>query len=229
MTKLGSNLLSRSHRSVRRRPTANQQSNTHNHDRSDKSAEQRSSVDRFSASPVLIPLHSGRLRRARTQQFHIISSTNNPNAFFLLGSTANEHTITVTSSSMSCNCLDSHKGCKHILFLCQSLGLIQTGDNHILVHPLTFWLLLSAELKPPLLAASALDAHTNFLCSRHAHPPCFFCSRGQPHASSTLVICSKCGNLGHKQCFQLAFTPGSLCPRCSRPFCSLQSPVVQGC
>ena len=228
MTKRRSNLCSRSNRSVKRPSTVNQQPNAHNHDRSDESSEQRSSVDRSSASPVLIPLHSRRLHRARTQQFHIISSTNNQNVFFLLGSTANEYTITVTSSSVSCNCKDSHKGCKHILFLCHALGLIRTGDNHILLHPPTFRSLLSAELKPPLLIASSLDAHTNFLCSRHAYPPCFFCGRGQSHASSTLIICSKCGYLGHKQCFQLAFTPGSLCPRCSRPFYSLQSPVVQG-
>ena len=224
-----SNLLSRSNRSVKRRSTANQEPNAHNHDHSDDSSDQRSAVVRFPASPVLIPLHSRRLHRARTQQFHIITSTINQNVFFLLGSTANECTITVTSSSMSCNCQDSHKGCKHILFLCHALGLIRTGDNHILVHPPTFSSLLSADLKPPLLAASTLDAHTNFLCSRHACPPCFFCGRGQSHASSTLIICSKCGCLGHKQCFQLAFTPGSLCPRCSCPFCSLQSPVVRGC
>ena len=228
MTKRRSNLCSRSNRSVKRPSTVNQQPNAHNHDHSDESSEQRSSVDRSSASPVLIPLHSRRLHRARTQQFHIITSTNNQNVFFLLGSTANEYTITVTSSSVSCNCKDSHKGCKHILFLCHALGLIRTGDNHILLHPPTFRSLLSAEFKPPLLIASSLDAHTNFLCSRHAYPPCFFCGRGQSHASSTLIICSKCGYLGHKQCFQLAFTPGSLCPRCSRPFYSLQSPVVQG-
>ena len=228
MTKQRSNLLSRSNRSVKRRSTANQQPNAHNHVHSDDSSKQRSSVHHFSSSPILIPLHSRRLHRARTQHFHIITSTINQNVFFLLGSTANEHTITFTASSMSCNHQDSHKGCKHILFLCHALGLIQTGDNHILVHPPTFCSLLCAESKPPLLAASALDAHTDFLCSCHACPPCFFCGRGQSHASSTLIICSKCGCLGHKQCFQLAFTPGSLCPRCSRPFCSLQSPMVQG-
>ena len=187
MTKRRSNLCSRSNRSVKRPSTVNQQPNAHNHDHSDESSEQRSSVDRSSASPVLIPLHSRRLHRARTQQFHLITSTNNQNVFFLLGSTANEYTITVTSSSVSCNCKDSHKGCKHILFLCHALGLIRTGDNHILLHPPTFRSLLSAEFKPPLLIASSLDAHTNFLCSRHAYPPASFAAGDNhtllPHSS----------------------------------------------
>ena len=232
MTKRRSNLRSSSNQSSKRRSTAHQHPNANNHDNSEQSSDQRTSTNLFSSSSFLIPLHSRRLHSARTQHFHIITSTNNQNLFLLLGSTANEYTITVTSSSISCNCQDSHKGCKHILFLCHALGLIRMGDNHILTHPSTFRSLLSsllsAEFKPPLLAASLLDTHTNFLCSRHAYPPCFFCGRGQSHAASTLIICSKCGYLGHKQCFQLAFTTGSLCPRCSRPFYSLQSPVVKG-
>ena len=66
MTKRRSNLLSRSNRSVKRCSTAHQRPNTRHHDHSDVSPEQRSSVDRFSVSPILIPLHSRRLHRART-------------------------------------------------------------------------------------------------------------------------------------------------------------------
>ena len=182
MTKRRSNRRPSSNQSSKRRSTAHQQPNANNDDNSEQSSEHPTSMNLFSSSSVLIPLHSRRLHSAQTQHFHIITSNNNQNLFLLLGSTANEYTITVTSSSILCNCQDSHKGCKHILFLCHALGLIRMGDNHILTHPTTFRSLLSsllsAEFKPPLLAASLLDTHTNFLCSRHAYPPLFFLRQG---------------------------------------------------
>ena len=108
MTKRCSNLRSSSNQSSKRRSTAHQRPNANNHNNSEQSYEHLTSMNLFSSSPVLIPLHSCRLHSARTQHFHIITSTNNQNLFLLLGLTANEYTITVTSSSILCNCQDSH-------------------------------------------------------------------------------------------------------------------------
>ena len=98
----------------------------------------------FSSSRVLIPIHSSCFFCARTQKFHIVTSDFGSKVFVLLGTTANKCTMSVTSSDMSCNCPDTHKGCKHILFLCHAFGLIGTGDAHVLIHPPTFQSLMSA-------------------------------------------------------------------------------------
>jgi hypothetical protein len=184
------------------------------------------------SSRVLIQIDPNRHHRACTQSFHIITPIGeNYHNIFILGSGANEYIITTTRNSISCNCPDSNPACKHILFLLHASGVIEprTDKNHVFINPMKLLSLInSSSRKPPLLSAALLDSHTNSLCFRHQYPPCFFCNENQAHREATLIICSKCGYLGHQHCFLAAFTAGSNCPKCCRPFFALKARVQNG-
>jgi len=179
--------------------------------------------DRLSLPKITYQINPLRYQRAKTQSFHVIKPSPDFRSVYLLGSTGNEYIISIRTNHFACNCPDSHPGCKHILFLFHITGLIQPHDCHVTIHPSKFLRCLWQTHKLPLVTASLLDSHTNLLCFQYHYPPCLWCRFSPDHACGTIILCSKCGYLGHKRCFVLSYTPGSNCPKCNRPFFVLES------
>ena len=179
--------------------------------------------DWLSLPKVTYRIDRRRYERARSQSFHVITPPEEFRNVFILGSTGNEYIISIRTNLVTCNCPDSHPACKHILFLLHITRLIQPHDCHVTIHPSKFLPLLWKTPKLPLVKASLLDSHTNLLCFQYHYPPCLWCRNSPDHSCGTIILCSKCGYLGHKHCFVRSYTPGSNCPKCNRPFFVLES------
>ena len=167
-----------------------------------------------------------RFHRAHTQTFYIL---NTPSRFLthpcllILGSSGNEYSLTITNTSISCNCPDTNCGCKHILFILLITGFLKPCDRYVSIQP-AFLIHIFHEQHPPRkIKASQIDSHTNELCSQYLG--CHYCPR---RTVGTIIICSKCGSLGHKSCFQLFFHNSNTCPRCIRPFVPIESSTSNG-
>ena len=179
--------------------------------------------DWLSRPKITLSVDSRRYERVLTQSFHIITPPDEYRNIFILGSTGNEYIITITSRNISCNCPDTHMACKHILFILHIIRLIQPHDTHVTIYPSQVLPLVWKHPQMTHVKAVLLDSHTNLLCFRHQYPPCLWCRNGYDHIGSTIILCSKCGYLGHKHCFVASYIPGSNCPKCSRPFFILES------
>lgn len=173
---------------------------------------------------ITVSVEPGRLHRATTQHFSLMKTTVNC-IFIVLGSTGNAYVLTVSKQSISCNCPDSHSPCKHILFLLLVCGF--SGRRHVSFLPTNLLQKLHADPPSNKLKRALLDEHTNNLCSAHLYPSCYFCNQ-QP--SGTLTICSSCGFLSHKHCFQMFLSEdnnnGSHCPRCGTMSSMLSSHFI---
>ena len=172
---------------------------------------------------VTLCIEPGRFHRARTQSFHIITPRQRlKSKLYMLGSTGNEYIIITKKNSISCNCPDKHKTCKHILFLLHMLNIIHRGDKTVMVKPSTIIPSVWEPSALPLLRPHLLDSSVNSMCYQPAYQNCIHCS--QP-ANGTIIICSKCGFLGHRSCYLKRHVTGMNCPRCGRAFYALQSIV----
>ena len=175
---------------------------------------------------ITISIEPDRLCRATTQPFRLMKTSVNC-IFIVLGSTGNAYILTVSNTSISCTCPDSHPACKHILFLLLVSGF--SGCRQLTLSAGNLLQKLHAEPPPSKLRGALLDEHTNNLCSAHNYPSCFFCNQ-QP--SGTLTICSSCGFLSHKHCFQLFLLEDndsvSHCPRCGMQSSRLSSHFIGG-
>ena len=177
---------------------------------------------------LIIPVDRNRLSRAQTQSFHLIEPREPQNNFFILGSTGNEYIISVSSEGLSCNCPDPHKYCKHIFFLLHVTGIVRSTDRCVVLYPTKLFHSIWQSPTNIRLKKAVVDRHTNSLCSVKKNSPCIWCRRDTSYAGGTIVICSKCGYLGHDRCFKSVYTPGSTCPRCCRPFFALRSTMSSG-
>ena len=198
------------------------------------------SVKNFFPSPMFtIHWEHRRLQRSQTQPFHIIKTPVNC-IFIVIGSTGNAYVVSVSASSIACNCPDKVSACKHILFILSVCGLIPFGANQTSVSPARLLKLMHAKPSLPKLQLALLDKHTTKLCCTHAYPPCVFCAKHpnehpDEHPCRTLIICSKCGFLSHKNCLSKflmvdnnSASFNEICPRCGRSSHRLESLFVNG-
>ena len=176
---------------------------------------------------LTLPVDLCRFKRALSQSFHIVS----PHRFIydreviILGSTGNEYVVMFSLKSILCNCPDEHKACKHILFILHALRILKINSDHVTTIPSKILPLIWRQPPLPSVKPFLLDHHTNILCSQHLYPPCYFCSN---NSYGSIILCSKCGLLGHKACFMSTCDLGSNCPKCGRVFYALQSNVHHG-
>ena len=99
---------------------------------------------------------------------------------------------------------------------------------------------MHAKPSLPKLQLALLDKHTTKLCSAHAYPPCVFCAKHpnehpDKHPCRTLITCSKCGFLSHKDCLSKflmvdnnSASFNEICPRCGQSSHRLESSFVNG-
>ena len=184
-------------------------------------------------SKLVFKLNRRRYMRAQTERYYIIRPSGRQSTLLLLGSSANEYTITFTRTSISCNCRDNHKFCKHIHFILHITGFIKNSDDGFITFDASSVLpLLWQRPSTAPVNAALLDTHTNALCYRDHYTPCLWCPYRPNHGGGCIIICSKCGYIGHKHCFHSSYRDrprsdlpqrGSPCPRCNRDFFALES------
>ena len=173
---------------------------------------------------VIIPVQIARFLRAQSQAFNIIP-TFKQNIIIIFGSTGNAYGIHIKKSSLSCTCPDCTSGCKHIIFFLSALGYLKNHQSHVTINPSSILQKLSQTPMLEHIRASYLDHHTANLCSAHKYAPCFFCAKKH---SSTIIICSKCGYLAHKHCYDNYVATNTdnynpnYCPKCGLPFTPLE-------
>ena len=185
-------------------------------------------TDILTLPKVIIPVERRRLSRAQSQSFHLIEPREPQNNYFVLGSSGNQYIISVSSQGLSCSCPDGNKYCKHILFLLHISGIVRATDRCVVLYPSKLFSSIWQNPKRIRVKKAVLDRHTNYLCTVKKNSPCLWCRRDTNYAGGTIVICSKCGYLGHDRCFRNEYTPGSTCPRCCRPFFALRSTINGG-
>ena len=177
---------------------------------------------------ITVRIEPGRLHRASTQPFRLMK-TNVNCIFVVFGSTGNAYVLAVSKNSISCNCPDTHPGCKHILFLLLACG--HSGRGQLCLSPANLLQKLHADPPTQKLKRALLNEHTNHLCSAHNYPFCFFCNK---KPSGTLSICSSCGFLSHQHCLDLFLLEDeandccSHCPRCGVSSSRLLSQFIAG-
>ena len=171
---------------------------------------------------TIISVQIGRFLRARSQTFNVIR-TPKRHIIVILGSTGNAYLISITRTSITCNCPNQTPGCKHILFLLSVLGFLKKHQSHITIRPLSIVQQYSRNTSPELQACY-LDHHTNHLCLAHQYGRCFFCAKKH---SGSIIICSECGYLAHKHCYHnylstnIENSDQNYCPKCGYLFTPL--------
>jgi len=180
---------------------------------------------------IIIHVHVHRFLRACSQTFNIIK-TPSQHIIIILGSTGNAYFISIKSTSLTCNCPDKNAGCKHILFLLNVLGYFknQKYQPMLSIYPKCILKQLS-QAPTQQLQGCFLDPRTINLCSAHTYPMCFFCAKKH---SGSIIICSECGYLAHKSCYNKYIHSNSdnfdhnYCPKCGQIFTPLDSTYFSG-
>jgi len=178
-------------------------------------------------STVKISVDPRRLQRAQNQTYYILDTPSRtfPHPLIhILGSNGNEYCISITHTSITCNCPDTSLSCKHILFILFHTDSIKLGDQHVTIRP-SLLILLFNPVVSIKLERFKLDRQANYICTKYHHSSCHYCPRP---ISGNIIICSKCGFLGHKICLQLSSDNFNTCPTCSRPFAGIQSSSPNG-
>ena len=180
----------------------------------------------ISCPKITLTVEPRRCKRALTQSFHIIAPVGRRyRGVIIIGSTGNEYVINISTNRIVCNCPDTHTACKHILFLFYTLRLLNSRTTHVTTFPSH---LLRALWTKPLqdrVKSALLDDHVNSICFERLYHSCFFCQR---NAQGGIILCAKCGFLGHDHCFVSFYQPGDDCPKCGRVFYALKSHVSNG-
>jgi len=167
-----------------------------------------------------------RCKLALTQSFHIITPVGRRyRGVIIIGSTGNEYVINISTKKIVCNCPDTHTACKHILFLFYTLGLVNSRMTHVKTFPSNLLPALWTKPQPDRVKSALLDDHVNSICFERLYHSCFFC---QGNAQGGIILCAKCGFLGHDHCFVSFYQPGDDCPKCGRVFYALKSQVSNG-
>ena len=180
---------------------------------------------------IIIHVHIHRFLRARSQPFNIIK-TPSWHIIVVFGTTGNAYFISIKNSLLRCNCPDQTAGCKHVLFLLFVLGYFknQKYQPNVTIHP-TIILNQLQQTPSPQLQGCFLDPQTANLCSAYTYPKCFFCAKKH---SGSIIICSECGYLAHKHCYQEYIHSNTdnfdhtYCPKCGRIFTPLDSTYFSG-
>ena len=177
---------------------------------------------------IILCLETARFRRAHSQTFNIIC-TERRQIIDILGSTGNAYRISIKTKSLKCNCPDQAPACKHIIFLLSITGFLKKRQSHITINPQSLLQHL-AQNPLPQFQACLLDPRTSKLCSAHRYPTCFFCAKN--HYGS-IIVCSECGYLAHKKCYQMYLQTNvdfdkQFCPKCGFEFTPLDSNFQNG-
>ena len=172
---------------------------------------------------IIVPIEKERYKRACSERFHLLQSCRKTRTkIFLLGSTANFYIINVTPTSMTCNCPDKNKACKHVLFVLRLVGFIKNWCSWVNIQPSKIIPLLWHAPLRPAVQECLLDSHVNALCLPPKNASCLYCRNA---TNQPIIICSKCGYLCHRLCFFAHHKMGSKCPRCHREFYALQTTI----
>lgn len=186
------------------------------------------SMSNTSSNTIVFSIDKLRYERARTQSFHIITPQCLAPNIVILGSTGNEYILSISKTAISCNCPDTPVACKHVLFLLHTLRIILPTYTHVKISPSKIIPLLWNRPIHSRVKSVLLDHQANLMCSQPRYSPCYFCHECPKHSYGTIILCSKCGFLGHKTCVVASYQPGAKCPKCRRVFYALESKISNG-
>ena len=131
----------------------------------------------YSEPKVFLYLERIRFKRAQQQRFYLIKPVERTNTLFLLGSTGNKYSITISRDGLSCSCPDSNPCCKHVIFVLWILGFARPNQPRVTVYPTLIQELIWGDHPSPKVQAALLDSQTNRLCSVGKNPYYFWCHR----------------------------------------------------